>query len=111
MFKPHVARLVLQMQIQKSILWLKKAKSQLNIQLEEHVRLSFTPKSYNDVLMGPLAATRDENPTLGDNAGPRGASSSMQDVARRLLVALRAEGCANNVAVAGKAQIWELSAR
>ena len=36
--------------------------SQLNIQLEEHGRLSFTPKSYNDVLMGPPAATRDENP-------------------------------------------------
>ena len=76
----------------------------LNIQLEEDGRLSLAAKSHNDVLMGPLAATRDGNLSgvfLADHAGPRGASSLMQDVARRLLIALQAEGYGNNVAVAG----------
>ena len=38
---------------------------------------------------------------LTDHAGPRRKSSSIQDVARRLLTALQAEGYGNNVAVAG----------
>lgn len=76
--------------------------TQLTIQLEDG-RLSLTANSYNNALMGPLAATRDENfsvAILADYAGPRGASS-MQDVARRLLAALQAEGYGNNVTVAG----------
>ena len=59
--------------------------TQLTIQLEDG-RLSLTANSHNNALMGPLAATRDENfsvAILADHAGPRGASS-MQDVARRL---------------------------
>ena len=62
------------------------------------------PDCHNNALMGPLAATRDENfsvAILTDHAGPRGASSSMQDVARRLLAALQAEGYSTNIAVAG----------
>ena len=69
--------------------------TQLTIQLEEDGLLSLTPNSHNDVLMGPLAAI------LADYSNPQGASSSMQDVARRLLIALQAEGYGNNVAFAG----------
>lgn len=78
--------------------------TQLTIQLEEDGRLSLTANSHNNALMGPLAATPDENfsvAILADHAGPRGGSSSVQDVARRLLTALQAEGYGNNVAVAG----------
>ena len=38
---------------------------------------------------------------LTNHAGPRRASSSIQDVARRLLTALQAEGYGINVAVGG----------
>ena len=69
--------------------------TQLTIQLEEDGLLSLTANSHNDVLMGPLAAI------LADHSGPQEASSSMEDVARRLLIALQAEGYGNNVAVAG----------
>jgi len=78
--------------------------TQLTIQLEEDSRLSLTANGHNSALMGPLAATQDENfsvAILADHARPQGASSSMQDIARRLLTALRAEGYGNNVAVAG----------
>jgi len=78
--------------------------TQLTIQLKEDGRLSLTANSHNNALMGPLAATQDENfsvAILADHAGPQGVLSSMQDIARRLLTALRAEGYGNNVAVAG----------
>ena len=77
--------------------------TQLTIQLEDG-RLSLTANSHNNVLISPLAAARDEHfsvAVLADHAGPRGASSSMQDVTRRLLTALQAEGYGDNVAVAG----------
>ena len=38
---------------------------------------------------------------LADHAGPRRASSSIKDVARRLLTALQAGGYGNKLAVAG----------
>lgn len=77
--------------------------TQLSIELEDG-RFSLSTNSHNNALMGPLAATRGENfstAILADHVGPQGASSSMQDVARRLLTALQAEGYDNNVAVAG----------
>ena len=77
--------------------------TQLTIQLEDG-RLSLTANSHNNTPMGPLAVTRDgpfSIAILADHASPRGASSLMQDVARRLLAALQAEGYGDNVAVAG----------
>lgn len=62
------------------------------------------PDCHNNALMGTLAATRDENfsvAILTDHAGPRGASSSMQDVTCRLLTALQTEGYGTNITVAG----------
>lgn len=78
--------------------------TQLPIQLDEDGRLPLTANSHHNTPIAPLAATREENfsvAILADHAGPRGESSSMQDVARRLLAALQAEGYGKNVTVAG----------
>ena len=77
--------------------------TQPNIQFEDG-RLSLTANSHDNALMGPLAATREKSFSVAisaDHASPRGASSSMQDVVRRLLTALQAEGYGKNVAAAG----------
>ena len=74
--------------------------TQLNIQFEDG-RLSLTANIHNNALIGPLAATREKSFSIAisaDHAGPRGASSSIQDVVRRLLTALQAEGYGKNVA-------------
>lgn len=79
--------------------------TQLTIQLGDNGRLSLIARGHNDALMLNSLVTRDENHSpaiLADNAVPQGAaSSSMQDVARRLLAALQAEGYGNNVTIAG----------
>ena len=77
--------------------------AQLTIQLGGNGRLSLTTRGHNDALMLNSLVARDENHSpaiLVDNAVPQEASSSMQDIARRLLAALQAEGYGNNVTIA-----------
>lgn len=65
--------------------------TQLTIQLGDDVRLSLTTHGHNDALILDSLDARNENiprAVLADNAEPQGASSSMQDVARRVLAAL-----------------------
>ena len=59
--------------------------------------------SHNDALMGPLAATRDENFSVAiqPNHDHPQETSSIQEVADSLLAALQAEGYGKNVTVAG----------
>ncbi|MCJ1245702.1 hypothetical protein MMC30_002906 [Trapelia coarctata] len=76
---------------------------QLTIQPGEDGRLLLTSHSHKDALMLDSLVSRNKciaPAILADNAGPQGASS-MQDVARRLLAALQAEGYGKNVAVSG----------
>jgi hypothetical protein len=78
--------------------------TQLPIQLGEDSRFSLTARAHNNALILDSLVARDENISpaiLADNAGPQRASSSMQDVARRLLAALQAEGYGNNVTIKG----------
>jgi serine/threonine protein kinase len=77
---------------------------QLTIQLGEEGRLSLTCHSLDDGLTLDSLVAHDESippAILADSVGSQGESYSMQDVARRLLVALQAEGYGKNVTVAG----------
>jgi hypothetical protein len=62
--------------------------TQLTIQLGEDGRLSLTANTHNDTMkLGSLVVAQDEThppAIVADNAGPQGASSSMQDVACRM---------------------------
>ena len=78
--------------------------TQLNTQLRGDGRLSLTTHGHNEALiLDPLIARDESIPlaVLANNADLQGAPSSIQDVARRLLAALQAEGYCNNVTIAG----------
>ena len=76
--------------------------AQLTIQPDENGRLSLTARSHNVALALDSIVDQDESNTLAiftNKSGPQ--ASSMQDVARRLLAALQAEGYGNDVTIAG----------
>jgi hypothetical protein len=80
--------------------------TQPTIQLREDGRLSLTTNTHNySLMLDSLVVAQDEihpRVIVADNAGPQGASSSMQGIIYRLLAALQAEGYGNNMTIGGK---------